>query len=255
MDGRTRKGPWESPSLNGPAVKVNGALKSYGKVKALQGVDLEVGRGELYGLIGPNGAGKSTLMKALVGSVELDEGSVRVLGLNPRAEKLSIKAHTGYVPESEVPPSFLKVREFLDFVMHVRGLEPEEVSRTRWLEFFDLEEQTETMARNLSKGTRQKLMLSSAFIHGPPLLLLDEPFINLDPIYQRKVKDHLLDYVSSGGTVLISTHILSLAEELCSKVCIINKGKVLANASTRDVVKEHGNLEEAFLRMVGYYSK
>jgi ABC-2 type transport system ATP-binding protein len=255
LDARTRKGPWESPSITGPAVIVNGALKSYGKVKALQGVDLEVKRGELYGLIGPNGAGKSTLMKALVGSVELDDGSVRVLGLNPRADKLSIKAHTGYVPESEVPPSFLKVREFLDFVMHVRGLEPEESTMTRWLAFFDLDEQTETIARNLSKGTRQKLMLSSAFIHAPPLLLLDEPFINLDPIYQRKVKDHLLDYVSKGGTVLISTHILSLAEELCSRVCIINKGMVLANAPTREVVKEHGNLEEAFLRMVGYYSK
>ncbi len=255
MDGRTRKGPWESPSTTGPAVLVNGALKRYGSVKALQGIDLEVKRGELYGLIGPNGAGKSTLMKALVGSVELDEGSVRVLGLNPRADKLSIKAHTGYVPESEVPPSFLKVREFLDFVMHVRGLEPDEGSLTRWLGFFDLEDQTETIARNLSKGTRQKLMLSSAFIHGPPLLLLDEPFINLDPIYQRKVKDHLIDYVSKGGTVLISTHMLSLAEELCSRVCIINKGKVLANSTTREVVREHGNLEEAFLRMVGYYSK
>ena len=255
MDPRPRKGPWTEPSTYGPAVSVRSATKNYDKVRALQGIDLDVGRGELYGLIGPNGAGKSTLMKALVGSVELDDGSVRVLGMNPRSDKLSIKAQTGYVPESEFPPSFLKVREFLDFVMHVRGLVPDGRSSDRWICFFDLEDQTDTIARNLSKGTRQKLMLSSAFIHEPKLLLLDEPFINLDPIFQRKVKDHLLDHVREGGTVLISTHMLSLAEELCSKVCIINRGKVLANGPTKDIIKEHGDLEEAFLRMVGYYSR
>jgi ABC-2 type transport system ATP-binding protein len=206
---------WEPPSRHGPAVSVKGAHKAWGKVKALKGVDLEVRRGEMFGLIGPNGAGKSTLMKALLGSVKLDEGTIRVMGMNPNADDLRIKAFTGFVPESESPPSFLTLVEFLDFVMDVRGLEPSRKKREELMRFFDIEGMENTIARNMSKGTRQKLMLSSALIHDPPLLLLDEPFINLDPIYQRKVKDRLSDYVRNGGTVLISTHILALAEEIC----------------------------------------
>jgi ABC-2 type transport system ATP-binding protein len=234
---------------------VKGARKAWGKVKALKGVDLEVRRGEMFGLIGPNGAGKSTLMKALLGSVKLDEGIVRVLGMNPNADDLRIKAFTGFVPESESPPSFLTLREFLDFVMDVRGLEPSRVKREELMRFFDIEGMENTIAKNMSKGTRQKLMLSSAMIHDPPLLLLDEPFINLDPIYQRKVKDHLSGYVENGGTVLISTHILALAEEICDRVAIINKGRILRTDRKQDLLDEFGSIENGFLTLVGYYSR
>jgi ABC-2 type transport system ATP-binding protein len=243
---------WKAPSREGPAVSVSGASKSYNKVKALSSVNIEVKRGEMFGLIGPNGAGKSTLMKSLIGTVLLDDGAIRVLGLDPKDDGLSIKASTGYVPESETPPSFLKLDEFLDFVMDTRGRKPDKAGKKKWVEFFDLESHRETVAKDMSKGTRQKLMLSSAFIHDPPLMLLDEPFINLDPIYQRKVKDYLLEYVKNGGTVLISTHILSLAEEICDRVAIINKGKELAMDHTGNIVKEFGSLENAFLKGVGY---
>jgi len=249
-----RRGGWDPPIDHGPAVEVRSARKSWGKVKALKGVDLQVRRGELFGLIGPNGAGKSTLMKALLGSVKLDEGTVRVLGLNPNREDLRIKAFTGFVPESESPPSFLTLSEFLDFVMHTRGMDASKERKNKWTRFFDIEGQDNNIARNMSKGTRQKLMLSSAFIHEPPLLLLDEPFINLDPIYQRKVKDHLQGYVQNGGTILISTHILSLAEELCDRVSIINKGIILRTDRKDRLVSEFGDLENAFLTLVGYYS-
>ncbi|MFW3146121.1 MAG: ABC transporter ATP-binding protein [Thermoplasmatota archaeon] len=234
---------------------MEGAKKRWGSVKALKGVDLEVKRGEMFGLIGPNGAGKSTLMKSLLGLVNLDDGSIRILGLNPRTEDLRIKAYTGYVPESESPPSFLTLREFLDFVLHTRGLRADPEKGRKWTDFFDLEGSQNTIARNMSKGTRQKLMLASAFIHDPPLMLLDEPFINLDPIYQRKVKDYLRDYVDEGGTVLLSTHILALAEEVSDRVAIINKGRIL-KLDTRDrIIEEYGSLESAFLNLVGYYSE
>jgi ABC-2 type transport system ATP-binding protein len=180
---------------------------------------------------------------------------VRVLGLNPNTEDLRIKAYTGFVPESESPPSFLTLREFLDFVLHARGMDASKVRREQWTKFFDLEGHENTIARNMSKGTRQKLMLSSAFIHEPPILLLDEPFINLDPIYQRKVKDHLHGYVKEGGTVLISTHILALAEELCDRVAIINKGRILRMDRKPVLVEEYGGLEKAFLTLVGYYDR
>lgn len=249
------RGKWNPPSMHGPAVEVKGAVKTWGKIKALQSVDLEVRRGGVFGLIGPNGAGKSTLMKALMGSVKLDDGTVRVLGLNPNAEDLRIKAYTGFVPESESPPSFLTLSEFLDFVLHSRGMDSSLNKKKMWTTFFDLEGHTNTIARNMSKGTRQKLMLSSAFIHEPPLLLLDEPFINLDPIYQRKVKDYLSEYTSNGGTVLISTHILALAEELCDNVSIINRGRILRTDRKSDLVQEFDGLEKAFLTLVGYYDR
>jgi ABC-2 type transport system ATP-binding protein len=236
-------------------VEVKSAVKAWGKIKALKKVDLTVRRGEIFGLIGPNGAGKSTLMKALMGSVKLNDGTIRVLGLNPNAEDLRIKAYTGFVPESESPPSFLTLSEFLDFVLHSRGMGSSDEKKKQWTKFFDLEGYESTIAKNMSKGTRQKLMLSSAFIHEPPLLLLDEPFINLDPIYQRKVKDYLKEYTDDGGTVLISTHILTLAEELCDTVSIINKGEILQTNKKDNLVKEFGGLEKAFLTMVGYYDK
>jgi ABC-2 type transport system ATP-binding protein len=248
-------GRWDPPASHGPAVSVKGAYKSWGRVKALKGVDLEVRRGELFGLIGPNGAGKSTLMKALLGSVKLDKGTVRVLGMNPNVDDLRIKAFTGFVPESESPPSFLTLREFLDFVMDVRGLESSSEKKEELMRFFDIEGMENTIAKNMSKGTRQKLMLSSALIHEPPLLLLDEPFINLDPVYQRKVKDRLSEYVERGGTVLISTHILALAEEICDTVAIINKGRILRTDRKRDLLEEFGSIEKGFLTLVGYYSR
>ena len=127
------------------------------------------------------------------------------------------------------------------------------VLQKQWVDFFDLSSYRETIAKDMSKGTRQKLMLSSAFIHEPSLMLLDEPFINLDPIYQRKVKDYLIEYVNNGGTVLLSTHILSLAEELCDIVAVINQGSILATDKTSNVVSEFGSLENAFLNRVGYY--
>jgi ABC-2 type transport system ATP-binding protein len=225
---------------------------TYGRTVALDGVDLTVRPGTLHGIIGPNGAGKSTLMGSLIGSVRLEAGSVRVMGLVPPGDHLSIKAAAGIVPESETPPSFLKTDELLDFVMEVRGLAPDRSKNDGWVDFFDLQSNRDKIAKDLSKGTRQKLMLASALVHEPDLLLLDEPFINLDPIYQRKLKDLLRGYASNGRTILLSTHILSLAEELCDEILVINKGRALWSGPTRELVAENGGLEKAFLRLVGY---
>ncbi|MGA1822964.1 MAG: ABC transporter ATP-binding protein [Thermoplasmatota archaeon] len=243
---------WQPPKIGGFTVEVSRACKNYGGVRALKGVDIRVRKGSLYGLIGPNGAGKSTLMKSLFGSVRLNEGSIRVMGLNPAVEDLRIKAFTGIVPEAEMPPSFLTGSEFMDFSMEVRGLKPSNKEKNRWFSFFDIEGQSDIISKDLSKGTRQKLMLASAFIHKPPLLLLDEPFINLDPIYQRKVKDYLREYVDGGGTILISTHILPLAEEICDTVSVLHKGEILRTDKTEEILSESADLESAFLEMVGY---
>ncbi len=246
MTGRT--------SYEGPAIDVDSVTKDYGRTRALDDVSLRVMPGELFGLIGPNGAGKTTLMRSLIGALTLDEGRVRVMGMNPSTERDMIKTLSGIVPEAETPPSFLTPDEFMEFVMNVRGKRTNAKEKEWWLAFFDMENQRDQIAKDLSKGTRQKLMLTSAFIHKPPLLLLDEPFINLDPIYQRKVKDYLLTYIKKGGTILLSTHILGLAQELCDRVAILHKGRILKIAPTAEIIEDKGDLEEAFLDLVGYRS-
>lgn len=246
----SRRG-WKPPERKGFSITVEGVSKSFDKTRALIDVNMKVPRGSMFGLIGPNGAGKSTLMKSLIGSVHPDSGRIRVMGMNPTMEDLRIKAFSGIVPEAEMPPSFLTPEEYLDFSMHVRGLEPSSERRDHWLAFFDMEEQSDVISRDLSKGTRQKLMLASAFIHDPPLLLLDEPFINLDPIYQRKVKDWMRSYTGRGGTILISTHILALAEEICDRVTVLHKGSLIRTGRT-DEIMEGSDLESVFLKMVGY---
>ncbi|MDG6223986.1 MAG: ABC transporter ATP-binding protein [Candidatus Thermoplasmatota archaeon] len=243
---------FKRPGLTDPMIDVRGAMKAYGKTLALDGADITVKAGSMFGIIGPNGAGKSTLMKALIGSVKLDGGSIRVMGLNPAQDPLSIKANTGIVPESETPPSFLKMDEFLDFVMQMRGLPTDRALNERWIDFFEMGSNRGNIAKDLSKGTRQKLMLASAFVHEPPLFLLDEPFINLDPVFQKKIKELLKGYVKGGRTIVISTHILSLASEICDRIAVLNKGKVLWSGPTSKLREEMGDLETAFLKLIGY---
>jgi ABC-2 type transport system ATP-binding protein len=164
-----------------------------------------------------------------------------------------LKANIGIVPESESPPSFLTPAEFLQFVARLRGLDNLEQNVEHWLDWFGLQEKRDTMCKDLSKGQRQKVMLASAFIHKPKLLFLDEPFANLDPIYQRKCREWLLDHVKDGGTIFLCSHVLEMAERMCNRMAIINNGKVLA-AGTVTGLKENESetLEDVFIRLVGH---
>jgi ABC-2 type transport system ATP-binding protein len=143
--------------------------------------------------------------------------------------------------------------EFLQFVARLRGLDNLEQNVEHWLDWFGLQEKRDTMCKDLSKGQRQKVMLASAFIHKPKLLFLDEPFANLDPIYQRKCREWLLDHVKDGGTIFLCSHVLEMAERMCNRMAIINNGKVLA-AGTVTGLKENESetLEDVFIRLVGH---
>jgi ABC-2 type transport system ATP-binding protein len=164
---------------------------------------------------------------------------------------LKVKELIGIVPEVESPPSYLTGYEYLYFVGKVRKLDNLEGRIDRWLSFFDLESKKGTICKDMSKGMRQKLMLASAFIHEPRLLFLDEPFINLDPIYQRTLREYLEEYISKGGTVFMASHMLEIAERMCNKLAIVNLGKVVAQGEISELVKEGDNLERLFLRSVG----
>ena len=171
-----------------PLVKAVDMAKKYGDFIALHPLNVEVHSGEFFGVFGPNGAGKSTFIKLLTGQLKPSKGLIEVLGINAVGDPQKLKANIGIVPESESPPSFLTPVEFLEFVAKLRNIHDYKSEVEFWLDWFGLEEKRNTMCKDLSKGQRQKVMLSAAFIHKPKLLFLDEPFANLDPIYQRKCR-------------------------------------------------------------------
>lgn len=232
------------------AVGVKGLNKAYGSKLALDAVSFDVHEGVFFGCFGPNGAGKSTLLKILTGQIPATSGTTEVLGLNAQKEGIKVRELVGIVPEVESPPSYLTAYEFLYFVGKVRKVDDLEGKIDHWLDFFDLGETRGTLCKDLSKGMRQKVMLSSAFIHEPKLLFLDEPFVNLDPIYQHKLREYLVQLRGEGRTIFLCSHILEVAQKLCQEMVILNHGKVIARGSVAELTANE-DLESAFLRLVG----
>jgi ABC-2 type transport system ATP-binding protein len=226
-------------------------VKDFNGLRALDKVSITVEKGDFFGFFGPNGAGKSTLIKILTGQLEPTSGSAEVLGVDVVKDPLKAKELVGIVPEVESPPSYLTGYEYLYFVGKVRRLDNLDDRIEKWLSFFDLESKKGTICKDMSKGMRQKIMLASAFIHEPQLLFMDEPFINLDPIYQRILRDYLEEYIGKGGTVFMASHILEISERLCNRLAIVNLGKIAAQGSMDDLLKGSDSLEQLFLRSVG----
>ena len=205
----------------------------------LKGVDLELEKGEILGILGPNGAGKSTLMKTLTGQIERESGEIRVLDIDPSERPVELRKDIGILPEREDPPSFLTGDEYIDFVSDIRGDDFDEQLAERLGLNKDLRSQ---QTRNLSKGERQKFMVVQAFLHNPELVFIDEPLINLDPLTQEEVRKVFREHRSQGGSMVLSTHLVSLAEELCDKVLFLKDGAVI------DVVENPGEgLKDRFI--------
>jgi ABC-2 type transport system ATP-binding protein len=233
------------------AIHVQGLGKLYGSKVALEDISFDVEEGTFFGCFGPNGAGKSTLLRILTGQIQQTSGEATVLGLNCRNQAIQVKRVIGIVPEVESPPSYLTAAEFLFFSGKMRSVDEVERKVEHWLDFFDLQEARGTLCRDLSKGMRQKVMLASAFIHEPRLLFLDEAFINLDPIYQRKLREYLLQLRSDGRTIFLCSHILEIAQRLCQKVIVLDRGRLVAQEDM-ETLKERGeDLESLFMRLVG----
>ena len=236
-----------------PLVSAKDMAKKYGDFIALHPLNVEVHAGEFFGVFGPNGAGKSTFIKLLTGQLRPSKGQIEVLGVDAVRDPQKVKANIGIVPESESPPSFLTPAEFLEFVARLRGVDDMKAKVEHWLDWFGMQEKRDTMCKDLSKGQRQKVMLASAFIHLPKLLFLDEPFANLDPIYQRKCRQWLLDHGAEGGTIFLCSHVLEMAERMCNRMAIINDGKVLAAGTVTGLKNSPDEtLEDVFIRLVGH---
>jgi ABC-2 type transport system ATP-binding protein len=232
-------------------LEAKGLGKAYGDVRAVDDVTLSVQKGALFGLLGPNGSGKTTMIKLLTGQVRPTGGSATVLGLDTVADPVGVRTKVGIIPEQETPPSFLTATEYLGFVGAVRGI-PDIAGRAEWwFDFLDFADKKNVLCKDLSRGTRQKLMFAQAFIHQPDLALIDEPLINFDPIMQDLVKEYLAKYVRSGRTIFISTHILEIAEEICSDFAILHKGRLLHTGPVAALNKKNEHLSDFFLSLVG----
>jgi ABC-2 type transport system ATP-binding protein len=232
-----------------PVIDIKGVTKRFGDLRVLDDVSFEVQKGDFFGLFGPNGAGKTTLLRVMTGQIAPDSGEAITVDI-PHTDPIGIKYKVGIVPEAETPPTFLTARETLELTCRIRGVE--DLSRVdHWLRFFEIEDKENILCRDLSKGQRQKVMLAAAFIHEPEVLLVDEPFINLDPIYQRKVRDYLRGIVDDGRTVFMCTHILEIAERLCDRIAVINEGRIISHGSMDELrANDEENLEDIFLRVV-----
>lgn len=231
-------------------IEAKNLTKMYGDITAVGNVSLAVQKGALFGLLGPNGSGKSTMIKILTGQIQPTSGSGTVLGLDVRNNPIRVREKTGIIPEQETPPSFLTAVEYLDFVGAVRKIPDIDDRAAWWFDFLDFSDKKNELCKDLSRGTRQKLMFAQAFIHKPELALIDEPLINFDPIMQRRVKDYLADYVKAGNTVFLSTHILEVAEEICSDFAILHKGTLLYTGTISDLKSQQRHLDEFFLSLV-----
>ena len=218
-------------------VKVESVSKSYGEVQALENLDLEVSEGEIVGLIGPNGAGKSTAIQCMTGQHKRDSGTIEVIGTDPDQEPVEIRKKLGILPEREDPPSFLTGAEYLDYISEIRE---SDIDKEEWIDRLNLEGKMDKLTYDLSKGERQKLMIVQAFFHEPKLAFIDEPLINLDPMIQEEVKEVFKEAAENEGGVLLSTHVISLAEEICDRVYFLKDGKA-------EEVDEVENLKSKFL--------
>jgi ABC-2 type transport system ATP-binding protein len=231
-------------------IEAEGLVRQFGDVIAVDNISLSVGEGELFGLLGPNGSGKTTMIKVLTGQIRPTAGSATVLGIDVKKDPVGVRERVGIIPEQETPPSFLTATEYLDFVGEVRHIPDVQKKADWWFDFLDFNDKRDVLCKDLSRGTRQKLMFTQAFIHRPALALIDEPLINFDPIMQRKVKDYLIEYVRHGNTIFISTHILEIAEEICSGFAILHKGKLLHTGTVAELKGRNEHLDEFFLSLV-----
>jgi len=230
------------------AVETTNLTKEYGDVVALDGLDLTVERGALYGLLGPNGSGKTTTIEILTGQRTPTGGEASVLGVDPVEEPIEVRRSIGILPEREDPPSFLTPREYLEFVGEVRDIGPIEERIDRWASSLEFQGVLDTLSTDLSEGERQRVMLAQVFIHEPELVFIDEPLVNLDPLMQAKVRDQLREYCEAGNTLFLSTHFLAVAEELCTRVGIIAEGGL---AAERDPHTVDEDLLDTFATKVG----
>ena len=233
-------------------LNISHLTKTYGDKKAVDDLSLHIAPGEIYGFIGHNGAGKTTTIKSVVGILQFDEGEITIDGTSLKDDPIACKKKIAYIPDNPDLYEFMSGIKYLNFIADIFGVGAEE-RQERIKKYADMFELTEDLAQPISAyshGMKQKLAIIAAWIHNPKLIIMDEPFVGLDPKASFLLKEMMRDVCAAGGAIFFSTHVLEVAEKLCDKVAIIKGGKLI-RSGTMESVKGDDSLEEVFLELEG----
>lgn len=231
-------------------IKISNVTKKYGEKKALDSVSFEVDEGEIFAFIGHNGAGKTTLIRAMVGVHDFDEGEILINGKSIKKEPVACKKEMAYVPDNPELYENMKAIQFINFICDMYEVEQSrrEENIKKYAEMYEISQNLNDTIESLSHGMKQKVALVAALAHDPKILIMDEPFVGLDPKAVFDTKEVMREMVKEGKTIFFSTHILDVAEKLCTKVAIIKKGKVIKVGNMKEV-KGDKSLEKVFLEL------
>jgi ABC-2 type transport system ATP-binding protein len=238
-------------------IRLTKLTKCYGRFTAVDSIDLNVRRGELFGFLGPNGAGKTTTMRMIAGILQPTSGTIEIAGDDLAVSPSRAKSRLGFIPDRPFVYDKLTGAEFLRFVAALYGQDGNGVERRmeELLDLFELTPWKDELVESYSHGMRQKLIISSALLHRPEVIVVDEPMVGLDPKGQKFLKDLFRAFVARGGTVLMSTHTLDTAEAMCDRIGIIANGRILACGTTEEIRDQteggDGRLEALFLKLTG----
>lgn len=233
-------------------LKIDNLTKIYGDKKAVDNLSLHIMPGEIYGFIGHNGAGKTTTLKSVAGILRFDEGEIHIDGKSVKTQPLECKRITAYIPDNPDLYDYMTGIKYLNFISDIFGVSAAERSE-RIKKYADLFEITGDLAQPIaaySHGMKQKLAIIAAWIHDPKLIIMDEPFVGLDPKAAHLLKEMMREVCDNGGAIFFSTHVLEVAEKLCDKVAIIKSGKLI-RSGTMEEVKGDDSLEQVFLELEG----
>jgi ABC-2 type transport system ATP-binding protein len=236
-------------------IKLVNLTKSYGRLTAVNNINLEIAEGEVFGFLGPNGAGKTTTIRMLAGLLQPTSGSALIGGYDIQKEPLKAKSLTGFIPDRPYLYEKLTAMEFMAFVAQLFEMEKADKRIADLLELFGLSDWKDELVENFSHGMKQRLVMASALLHHPKALVVDEPMVGLDPRGAKLVKDIFRNLAATGVSIFMSTHTLEIVEQMCTRVAIINKGNIIAEGSVEDLGRmarmPSSHLEPIFLRLTG----
>ena len=231
-------------------LRIEHLTKKYGEKKAVDDLSLHIEKGEIYGFIGHNGAGKTTTIKSVVGILDFDEGEIFIDGKSVKKDSLECKRVIAYIPDNPDLYEFMSGLQNLNFISDIFGVEEKDRKERieKYSTAFEIKEDLASPISSYSHGMKQKLAIISALVHDPKLIIMDEPFVGLDPIASHLLKDIMREKCNEGGAIFFSTHVLEVAEKLCDKIAIIKGGKLI-KSGTMEEVKGDSSLESVFLEL------
>ena len=231
-------------------LNIENLTKTYGEKKAVDNLSIHIAPGEIYGFIGHNGAGKTTTLKACAGILQFNKGTITIDGVSMKDDPIGCKKKMAYIPDNPELYDFMTGLQYLDFIADIYGVTIEERKDRihKYASAFEIEKDLPALISSYSHGMKQKLAIISAWIHSPKLIMMDEPFVGLDPKAAKLLKDMMREVCDNGGAIFFSTHVLDVAEKLCDKVAIIKKGELI-RSGTMEQVKGDESLEDVFLEL------